>query len=162
MQVCIAIGCVPPACWPYRERGGLLNPGVLHLGGSTSRGGLPNPEGSASGGFCQTLGGVCIQGGLPNPGGSASRDGVCPTLGGVCIQAAPPNPRGSAKTLGGLHPGGSAQPEGSASRGGWADPLPSVNRMTYRCKNITLPQTSFTGGKNRSRADTQQIQIHRL
>ena len=25
---------------------------------------------------------------------------------------------------------------------------PSVNRMTNRCKNITLPQTSFAGGKN--------------
>ena len=25
---------------------------------------------------------------------------------------------------------------------------PPVNRMTNRCKNITLPQTSFTGGKN--------------
>ena len=24
---------------------------------------------------------------------------------------------------------------------------PPVNRMTHRCKNITLPQTSFTGGK---------------
>ena len=26
--------------------------------------------------------------------------------------------------------------------------LPPVNRMTNRCKNITLPQTSFAGGKN--------------
>ena len=25
---------------------------------------------------------------------------------------------------------------------------PPVNRMTNRCKNITLPQTSFAGGKN--------------
>ena len=25
---------------------------------------------------------------------------------------------------------------------------PSVNRMTNRCKNITLPQTSFAGVKN--------------
>ena len=24
---------------------------------------------------------------------------------------------------------------------------PPVNRMTHRCKNITLPQTSFAGGK---------------
>ena len=32
-----------------------------------------------------------------------------------------------------------------------ADPLDadsSVNRMTHRCRNITLPQTSFAGGKN--------------
>ena len=27
---------------------------------------------------------------------------------------------------------------------------PPVNRMTNRCKNITLPQTSFAGGKNQS------------
>ena len=40
----------------------------------------------------------------------------------------------------GLHPGGVINPGGS-----WADPL--VNRMTDSCKNITLPQTSFAGGK---------------
>ena len=28
-----------------------------------------------------------------------------------------------------------------------AQVLPPVNRMTDRCKNITLPQTSFAGGK---------------
>ena len=33
---------------------------------------------------------------------------------------------------------------GSASLGG--PPSPAVNRMTHRCKNITLPQTSFAGG----------------
>ena len=27
-------------------------------------------------------------------------------------------------------------------------PTPSVDRMTYPCENITLPQTSFAGGKN--------------
>ena len=27
---------------------------------------------------------------------------------------------------------------------------PPVNRMTHRCKNITLPQTSFAGGKYHS------------
>ena len=26
--------------------------------------------------------------------------------------------------------------------------IPPMNRMTDRCKNITLPQTSFAGGKN--------------
>ena len=30
---------------------------------------------------------------------------------------------------------------------GQTPPLP-VNRITDRCKNITLPQTSFAGGKN--------------
>ena len=39
--------------------------------------------------------------------------------------------------------------EGSATREkGWVGQTPSpVNRMTDRCKNITLPQTSFAGGK---------------
>ena len=27
-------------------------------------------------------------------------------------------------------------------------PTPTVNRMTHRCKNIILPQTSLVGGKN--------------
>ena len=27
-------------------------------------------------------------------------------------------------------------------------PIPCVNRITDRCKNITLPQTSFAGGKD--------------
>ena len=29
-------------------------------------------------------------------------------------------------------------------------PSPPVNRMTHRCKNTTLPQTSFAGGKNKN------------
>ena len=29
----------------------------------------------------------------------------------------------------------------------YRDPLPSMDRMTDMCKNITLPQTSFAGGK---------------
>ena len=32
-----------------------------------------------------------------------------------------------------------------------AQVLPPVNRMTDRCKNITLPQTSFAGGNKDSR-----------
>ena len=106
-------------------------------------GGL-HPGGSASGGSASR--GVCIQGGLPR--GSASR-GVC--IWGVWIR-------------GGLHPGGlhwegvcleeSAwggllTPPGLPTRGrGWADPLPPVNRMTHRCKNITLPETLFAGSNN--------------
>ena len=31
-----------------------------------------------------------------------------------------------------------------------ADPHPLVNRMTHRCKHITLPKTSFAGGNNTS------------
>ena len=34
-----------------------------------------------------------------------------------------------------------------------------VNRMTERCKNITLPQTSFAGGKNSSLSGHHQWRI---
>ena len=46
---------------------------------------------------------------------------------------------------GGLHPGGGCILVGV---GGQTPPFPPVNRMTEGCKNITLPQTSFAGGKN--------------
>ena len=52
--------------------------------------------------------------------------------------------------------GGGFCPEGSLSKGGlcsWGSLSgslpPPVNRMTHRCKSITLPQTSFVGGNNR-------------
>ena len=44
---------------------------------------------------------------------------------------------------------GSAQPNPQVCLQG--DPPPPVNRITRRCKNITLPETSFTGGNNRIR-----------
>ena len=47
---------------------------------------------------------------------------------------APPPPRAT------MHPSGSNH----------ACPPPLVNRMTNWCKNITLPRTSFAGGKNSS------------
>ena len=37
-------------------------------------------------------------------------------------------------------------PAGCLHPGGLDRPLPPVNRMTHRCKNITLPQTSFPDG----------------
>ena len=105
-------------------------PGGLHLWG----GDLTNPGGSAS------------WGGSDQPRGSASRGNF-------------PNPGGS--TSGGLHPGGSASgrvcrnphpspPTPICLQGGIGQPpLPPVNRMTHRCKNITLPQTSFAPGNER-------------
>ena len=48
------------------------------------------------------------------------------------------------------HPPGTSPPPpppGADLPPGPATP-PPVNRMTDRCKNTTLPQTSFTGGKN--------------
>ena len=56
--------------------------------------------------------------------GPSLQEGVYIQGVGVCIQ-------------GNLHPMGV----------GW-DPLIPVNRMTDRCENITLPQTSFAGGNN--------------
>ena len=98
-------------------------------------------------------------GGSAQPRGSASR-GVCPTQGGL-------HPwRGGLPNLGGLHPEGSGQPWGvfptwgvcirgvcptpgvCIGGGGLGRLPPPVNRMTHRCKNITLPQTSFAGGKD--------------
>ena len=89
-------------------------------------------------------------GGVPGPGG-----GVYLVLGGV------PGPRGGVPGPGGVYlvPGGVPGPGGG--RGGeggctwpWGGYLvryspPPVNRMTNRCKNITLLQTSFAGGKYR-------------
>ena len=46
-------------------------------------------------------------------------------------------------------PGGGVSPRTRHSPPG-ADPPPPVNRITDACKNITLPQTSFAGGKNGS------------
>ena len=70
------------------------------------------------------------------PGGTWSW-GLC-TWSGGCV----PGPRGV------LGPGGVPGPRGCTwYRGvylvpgrGWCQVLPSVNRMTNRCKNITLPQ----------------------
>ena len=39
-------------------------------------------------------------------------------------------------------------PGGVPSQGVPVQVLPPVNSMTDRCKNITLPQTSFAGGNN--------------
>ena len=36
---------------------------------------------------------------------------------------------------------------------------PPVNRMTDRCKNITLPQTSFAGGNNASQFSPVQVPV---
>ena len=154
------------ACWLYR--GGGLHPGGsasggLHPGGLHPVGVCPTPgwggRESASGGVCQPLGGGLHPGsGLSNPRGglhprglphsrwgeSASR-GVCQPLGGSTSNSGGgglnpgrslPNSR-DVCIQGGLHLGG----------GGWAH-TPPVNRVTHRCKNFTLPQTSFAGGNN--------------
>ena len=71
----------------------------------------------------------CAGGEVPDPGGAWS--------GGVCSEGC--------LVQGGSAPGG----------GGWWYPsmpeadTPPVNRMTDRCKNITLPQTLFAGGNKK-------------
>ena len=63
-----------------------------------------------------------------------------------------PGPGGMCLLWGVPAPGGGAWSRGACSWGVSKHALrqtPSpVNRMTNRCKNITLPQTSFAGGKN--------------
>ena len=70
------------------------------------------------------------------PGGGLHRMCVCP--GGVCPERV--CVRGGFQ---GLCRGGGVCPSKQ-----WGRPLPRVNRMTDRCKNITLPQTLFAGGNN--------------
>ena len=112
-------------------------------GGSASRGVSPTLGETASGGSAQP-GGFCPTPGGQHPGGSAQPEGsaqpwgvclgVCPTTGGL------PNPGESA--LGGM-------PRRVCLWGVGQTPSSPVNRMTHRCKNITLPQTSFAGGNKR-------------
>ena len=87
--------------------------------------------------------GVCIKGGLPNIGGVCIRRGVC--IQGVC-----PTLEGSA-SRGGLPRG--ICPGGSASGRSWAYPTPPVNRMTHRCKNITLPKLRLRALKRQYERD---------
>ena len=100
-------------CWSLFPGGCLLR-GCLLPGRGCLLGGV-----SAPGGVCSQ--GVSAPGGCLLPGVVCSR-GVC--SGVVC-------------SWGGLLQGGSA-PGGSAS-----DTPPPVNRMTDRCKNITLATTSL-------------------
>ena len=106
-------------------------------------------------------GGVCLGGGL-HPGGGGLHRGGGALLKRVCIGGGglPNSPRSAYK--GGLHPGESAQPPqvclwgglhlggGSANPcrsayggGDGQTPLPPVNRMTHRYKNITLLQINI-------------------
>ena len=95
-----------------------------------SGGCLPSPGGVSawSWGVCLPgLGGVSAWSGgcVPGPGGSA-------WSGGVCLVRGVSGPGGVVSDLGGGIPACTE-----------ADPLPPVNRMTDRCKNITLATTSL-------------------
>ena len=64
----------------------------------------------------------------------------------------PPNQKGITDDH--THPGSKHPPPRPAARHAGIPPAmhagiaPPMNRMTNRCKNITLPQTSFAGGNN--------------
>ena len=101
-------------------------------------------------GGCTWSGGVYLVRGVPGPGGR----GVYLVLGGV------PGPGGCTWSRGVyLVPGGVPGPGGCTWSGGctWfqggvylARYSPPVNRMTNRCKNITLAKTSFRPGNERA------------
>ena len=72
----------------------------------------------------------------------------------------PCTPRGHAHPQPCMPPG-HACPSGHACPPGHAHP-PPVNRMTNRCKNITLPQTSFAGGNKIKRKHSSRMRITHL
>ena len=91
----------------------------------------------------QGEGSLCPGRGVSVQGGGLCSVGLCPggslswlvSVQGVSVQGG--------SLSGGLYSRGSVH--GGFCQG---DPLPPVNRMTHRCKNIALPQTSFAGFKN--------------
>ena len=80
-------------------------------------GGLLQGGVSAPGGGLHPRGGVCCGGGVLHPSGGVCSRGGSPCQGGSGKENPPPP--------------------------GWENPPPPVNRMTDRCKNITLAKTSF-------------------
>ena len=130
-QECIPVECVPPACFPY-------------LPACTAQGG-----GCTCQGVYLVLGGYLVPGGVPGPRGYQVLGGctwswvVQLVLGCTWFWGYVPGPRGCTWSRGGLVLGGTWSPGGVP-----AQVLPPVNRMTDRCKNITLPQTSFAGDNN--------------
>ena len=150
-QECILVGCVPPACCPYLLACTAPGGGGLYLQGDVPawgecdyHWGVP-ARGDTCPGRCTCQGvparGRYLLGGVPAQGGCTCWRVYL--LGGV--------PAGGYTCHGVYLPRGCTCPGGVPAKGivscpGTAPP-PPVNRMTERCKNITLPQTSFAGGK---------------
>ena len=117
-QECIPVGCVPPACCPYLPHA-LFPGGIPGPGGCTwSQGGVPGPGG-----------GCLVPGGVPGPREGVPGRGWVPGPGGGV-----PDPRGCTWSPGVYLPRYS--------------PPPWTEFLTHASENITLPQTSFAGGKN--------------
>ena len=119
--------------------------GLYLLGGCTwSRGGVPGPRGFdlvrgvylVPGVYC--LWNCTCLGDVPGPGGCTWSQGVYLVWGVYLVTGGCTKHPGVYLVLGGVPgPGGTICP----------GIPPPVNRMTNRCKNITLPQTSFAEGK---------------
>ena len=110
--------------------------GVSAPGGVCSWGGVPGPRGCLLWGLYLVPGGCLVKGGGV----------VVSALGGV------PGPGGCTWSQGVSAPGVSAPCRDVPGLRGDQVLPPPVNRMTNRCKNITLPQTSFAGGNKRNLA----------
>ena len=170
-QECIPVGCVPSAaaavCW-VPGRVVYLVRGVVYL----VLGGVPGPGGGVPG----PGGGCTWSRGCTGPGGVPGPRGVYLVLGGVYLVGGC-TWSGGCTWFGGctwshrvhLVLGGVPGPTGGTCPGtppceqthtcknitfAWGlgvgqTPSP-INRMTDRCKIITLPQTSFAGNNNLS------------
>ena len=92
------------------------------------------------------LGVVYLPGGCTCPGGCTWLWGV-PGSGLYLLRGVPA--RWGVPARGGVPVRGCTCLGGVPAKGGTCPGTPDpVNRMTDRCKNITLPQTSFAGGNN--------------
>ena len=109
-----------------------VSPSMLCTGGGVCSGGC-----TWSRGGCVCSGGVCLLG-----------EGVCVCSGGCAWSWGESALRGVSASGRCLLLGGVPGPGGVCSWGVSGTP-PPVNRMTNRCKNITLPQTSFVGGNKK-------------
>ena len=127
----------------YLVRGGVPGPGgcVPGPGGCTwSRGAVPGPRGGVpgpGGGVPGPGGCTWSQGGVPGPRGVPGPGGCTWSRGGV------PGPKGGYLVPGGIWSWGVYLVPRGVYLVRYSPPPPPVNRMTNRCKNITLAKTSF-------------------
>ena len=89
--------------------------------------------------------------------------GGVPGRGGVYLVGEGCTWSGGVRGLGGIPGPGGVPGLGVYLPGGWGGTCPGtpppVNRMTNRCKNISLPQTSFAGGNNRLLKSGINVQV---
>ena len=157
-QDCIPVWCVPPAFWPYPSMHctGELGWGLHAWGGGVPAEGVGVPAQGVYLPGWYLPGEVYLLGVVPS-GGMYLPDGVYLPRGMYL-------PRGLYLQEGCTCPG-DVHARGCTCQGWGVYPSvqwgmhPLVNRMTDRCKNITLPQTSFAGGNHQ--LDRPQDVLHR-